>query len=264
MTKNENDNQTPGEVLEAWQGICREYNYGLGGYVHEELEEMLCTLLSRLAPRVTGEFWNNGIYLMIGPKQKFRESKPVWTATTYKEACDQATRLNALLSSAAPERVGVSAETVLPSDTEPEPPPPFTFRQFSDTSMECCLCSYHVHQDKEGVFDMRHNCDGWELEDPRKPGCTPATGYTEEEEDIQTARRKARSASPSGSVCCYDCGRPYESFDLDVLVTNAQWKQICPKPYDGAGGGGILCPNCIVKRGSKLPGITVARIYFEE
>ncbi len=64
-------------------------------------------------------------------------------------------------------------------------------------------------------------------------------------------------------VCCYDCGRPYESFDLDVIVPNGQWKKICPVPYDGEGGGGLLCPDCIVKRGSKIPGVTVAHLIFD-
>lgn len=76
---------------------------------------------------------------------------------------------------------------------------------------------------------------------------------------------KGRSelAPVAGSVSCFDCHMPYVLFDLDVIVRDDQWQKICPKPYEGAGSGGILCPDCIVRRGKKLPGVTVAKLHFE-
>ena len=68
---------------------------------------------------------------------------------------------------------------------------------------------------------------------------------------------------PDIRVGCHECGRPYATFDLDVILPDEQWKQICPKPWDGAGTGGLLCAACIVKRGAALLGVTVAKLVFE-
>jgi len=64
-------------------------------------------------------------------------------------------------------------------------------------------------------------------------------------------------------VACADCGRPYETFDLDVVVPDEQWRDICPTPPSGDSDGGILCGACVICRGSKLPGVVVARLHFE-
>ena len=58
---------------------------------------------------------------------------------------------------------------------------------------------------------------------------------------------------------CEDCGMIYENFPLDVVIPDEQWAQITG--YDD--GHGILCAACIVKRGTTLPGITVATLKFE-
>lgn len=72
---------------------------------------------------------------------------------------------------------------------------------------------------------------------------------------------KSELAAP-GSSQCGDCKREYP-WPLDVLLPDEQWKKICPVTWDGNGSGGLLCPECIVKRGSELPGVTVARLHFE-
>ena len=53
-------------------------------------------------------------------------------------------------------------------------------------------------------------------------------------------------------VACYDCGAPYESLGLDVVLPLEQWFLISPTGNDG----GILCGSCIAKRASDIPGAT--------
>lgn len=60
-------------------------------------------------------------------------------------------------------------------------------------------------------------------------------------------------------VRCEDCGMLYEDFPLDVIVPNDQWQAITGY----TDGKGILCAMCIVRRGEKLPGVTVAKLVFE-
>lgn len=62
-----------------------------------------------------------------------------------------------------------------------------------------------------------------------------------------------------GVVRCEGCGLSYGSFPLDVIVPDDQWEAITGH----SDGGGILCAACIVNRGAKLPGVTVAKMVFE-
>lgn len=58
---------------------------------------------------------------------------------------------------------------------------------------------------------------------------------------------------------CFGCDKPYQDFPLDVVVPDDQWEAISGR----SDGGGILCAACIVERGSKLPGVSVAKLRFE-
>lgn len=57
---------------------------------------------------------------------------------------------------------------------------------------------------------------------------------------------------------CLDCGKDYEEFPLDTVLPNDQWAMINPAL------GGVLCANCMVERASKIKGVIVARIVFED
>jgi hypothetical protein len=58
---------------------------------------------------------------------------------------------------------------------------------------------------------------------------------------------------------CIRCGLAYRDFDLDVLVPDAQWAAIS----ECTDGSGVMCGACIIARGAKLPGVTVAKLVFE-
>jgi hypothetical protein len=60
-------------------------------------------------------------------------------------------------------------------------------------------------------------------------------------------------------VKCEDCGMLYSDFPLDVVLSDKQWYEITHK----TDGSGILCAACIVKRGSRIPDFTVAKLKFE-
>lgn len=60
------------------------------------------------------------------------------------------------------------------------------------------------------------------------------------------------------SLRCLDCGLPYATFPLDVLLPRAQWLAIHPEGDDG-----VLCASCIVARASKIPGATVVHAVVE-
>lgn len=62
-----------------------------------------------------------------------------------------------------------------------------------------------------------------------------------------------------GRVKCLDCGLPYADFPIDVVLPDEQWRAITGR----TDGGGILCAGCIVARGARLPGATVARMQFD-
>lgn len=57
---------------------------------------------------------------------------------------------------------------------------------------------------------------------------------------------------------CADCGKLYRDFPLDVVLPHDQWQTINGSP------NGLLCAACIVERGSKLPGVTVAKLHFPD
>ena len=59
-------------------------------------------------------------------------------------------------------------------------------------------------------------------------------------------------------VYCEDCGKSYSSFPLDVVIPDEQWRAIGFQDE-----GGILCAACIVNRGARLTGVTVAKLVFE-
>lgn len=52
----------------------------------------------------------------------------------------------------------------------------------------------------------------------------------------------ADSERPKG--LCYDCGRPYGSFQ-DLIISDDLWEQINPTYHEHAG---LLCPTCICNR----------------
>lgn len=57
----------------------------------------------------------------------------------------------------------------------------------------------------------------------------------------------------SNTLGCADCGRPY-SAGPDLVVSDADWKRIAPRPD----GGGILCPNCMNDRFEKIGATAVS------
>jgi hypothetical protein len=60
---------------------------------------------------------------------------------------------------------------------------------------------------------------------------------------------------------CQDCGRLYgDKGWLDVIIPDEQWQAI-GMPNDG---GGLLCVDCTVKRGAKLPNVTHAHLEFQD
>lgn len=58
---------------------------------------------------------------------------------------------------------------------------------------------------------------------------------------------------------CDDCNIPYSEFPLDVVLPDDQWRAIHPERE-----GGVLCAACVVARGAKLNGVTVAKLHFPD
>lgn len=58
-------------------------------------------------------------------------------------------------------------------------------------------------------------------------------------------------------IGCLDCRLPYELFPLDVILPRPQWLDIHPDE------NGLLCAACIVKRASRVPGVTCVRAILE-
>lgn len=48
---------------------------------------------------------------------------------------------------------------------------------------------------------------------------------------------------------CMDCGKLYEGFGLDMVLSNEEWLIINPNKY------GLLCVQCIVNRASKIESV---------
>jgi len=58
---------------------------------------------------------------------------------------------------------------------------------------------------------------------------------------------------------CKDCNLPYSEFGMDTTIPNLQWSLINPE-----GKQGLLCANCMVRRGKRLlSGVIAARMVFE-
>lgn len=73
------------------------------------------------------------------------------------------------------------------------------------------------------------------------------------------AKDEKPPAEQSNEIKCADCGMPYGGDDwTDTVLPDDQWLMIHPE-----GEGGILCANCIIKRASKLKGITRADMKFD-
>lgn len=60
------------------------------------------------------------------------------------------------------------------------------------------------------------------------------------------------------ALACDGCGKPYRDLPLDVVLPDDQWLTIHGSP------GGVLCAACIVARGAKVPGVTVAKLHFPD
>jgi hypothetical protein len=74
-------------------------------------------------------------------------------------------------------------------------------------------------------------------------------------ESSEPVNSPAQPTSPP--AVCLDCGLPYEDFPLDVLMPRPQWLAIHPDE------SGLLCVACMVRRVSKLRGVTCCRMVFE-
>lgn len=58
-------------------------------------------------------------------------------------------------------------------------------------------------------------------------------------------------------AACLDCGKPYESFPIDTVLSDEEWRAIHPDEK------GVLCANCIVARAAAhVPGIVITRLSF--
>lgn len=56
--------------------------------------------------------------------------------------------------------------------------------------------------------------------------------------------------TPTDVLTCRDCGIPYSSLGLDMVLPDQQWKHICPE-------NGVLCANCICKRAARFGGTAI-------
>jgi hypothetical protein len=59
------------------------------------------------------------------------------------------------------------------------------------------------------------------------------------------------------TVGCADCGKPHKDFPMDTVLPDDQWQAIMGSE------GGLLCANCTVTRGAKLPGTIIATMRFK-
>ncbi len=64
-----------------------------------------------------------------------------------------------------------------------------------------------------------------------------------------TMKKYSTTERPVGYGKCYDCDLPYSDFPIDLGVSDEIWELISPTER---GGGGLLCPACMVKRLSEL------------
>lgn len=57
---------------------------------------------------------------------------------------------------------------------------------------------------------------------------------------------------------CMNCGRERDTWPLDVVVPDDQWRQLTGRDD----GRGILCLDCMLARAARLPGVTMAKLTF--
>lgn len=62
---------------------------------------------------------------------------------------------------------------------------------------------------------------------------------------LHTAPSRDMDAAVEAACRCEACDSPVE---FDLLIPDAAWAKISPKPVEGFKGGGVLCPNCITSR----------------
>lgn len=62
-------------------------------------------------------------------------------------------------------------------------------------------------------------------------------------------------------VKCKDCGQSINDLGMNTIMPDNQWYELCC--YTGVGTDAILCPNCMVKRASKLPGALVTYLAID-
>lgn len=61
----------------------------------------------------------------------------------------------------------------------------------------------------------------------------------------------------SQPVTCADCGIPYASLGLDLVLPDQQWRVLFPE------GSGLLCANCICTRAATLTGATCIMAWID-
>jgi len=77
-------------------------------------------------------------------------------------------------------------------------------------------------------------------------------------ERINALAESLRAIASDCNVVCMDCGIPYGTLSLDFAMPHEQWELVSGR----TDGSGILCANCMLKRASKIPGVTVAKIVL--
>ncbi len=75
--------------------------------------------------------------------------------------------------------------------------------------------------------------------------------------ELEAAAALAPEAATDGRLACDDCALPYAEFPLDLVLPDEQWEAIHPAE------AGVLCAQCIVRRASKVPGVTVVHARWD-
>lgn len=80
-------------------------------------------------------------------------------------------------------------------------------------------------------------------------------------EYIMQSHTLAEIDNQKSLVGCEDCGKPYDTFGFDTHLPSHQWKAIIRRNS----GSGILCANCIIKRGeTTFSKATIVKMRFAE
>lgn len=83
--------------------------------------------------------------------------------------------------------------------------------------------------------------------------CAQTQRHAQKATDEWMAKQQVRFPK----AACLDCGKPYEMFPLDLLLSRPQWLTIHPAEH------GVLCANCIVARAAKVKGATSVHATIE-